>query len=75
MKSIATSHISAMRTVLSQASSQRAPSEDGVWQHPDGKAYYEYIVRHHTSSEMTPEVLEQIKRVEDIAAEKNAPRK
>ena len=26
-------------------------------------------------SEMTPEVLEQIKRVEDIAAEKNAPRK
>ncbi len=28
----------------------RAPTAIGVWQHPNGEAYYQYAVRHHTTT-------------------------
>jgi uncharacterized protein (DUF885 family) len=34
---------------------KRAPTDDGVWQHPNGEAYYEYVVRHHTTTDLTPD--------------------
>ena len=37
-----------------------APTDDGVWQHPNGEAYYAYTVRHHTTTEMTPDEIHQL---------------
>jgi uncharacterized protein (DUF885 family) len=31
-----------------------APRDDGLWQFPDGDAYYRYTLRHYTTTEMTP---------------------
>ncbi len=36
-----------------------APPDDGVWQFPDGDAYYAHTLRHHTSTEMTPDEVHQ----------------
>ena len=33
---------------------------DGVWDLPDGDAYYQYLVRHHTSTNMTPEEIHNL---------------
>ncbi len=37
-----------------------ASTEVGVWQHPNGEAYYAYVVRHHTTTEMTPDEIHQL---------------
>ncbi|MBT3389422.1 MAG: DUF885 domain-containing protein [Chloroflexi bacterium] len=37
-----------------------APTDDGVWQHPNGEAYYAYTVRHHTTTELTPDEIHQL---------------
>ena len=34
--------------------------QDGVWQHPDGDAYYTHLVRHYTSTDMTAEEVHQL---------------
>ncbi len=38
---------------------KRAPLNDGLWQYPQGEAYYQYLLRHHTTSELTPEEIHQ----------------
>jgi uncharacterized protein (DUF885 family) len=38
----------------------QAPTDDGVWQYPNGEAYYQYTIRHHTSTEMTPEEIHEL---------------
>jgi uncharacterized protein (DUF885 family) len=37
-----------------------APTEDGVWQHPDGRAYYGHILHHHTTLSLQPEDIHQV---------------
>jgi uncharacterized protein (DUF885 family) len=32
----------------------------GVWKHPDGEQYYAYQVRHHTTTNLTPEQVHQL---------------
>jgi uncharacterized protein (DUF885 family) len=39
---------------------QRAPDTIGVWQYPDGDAYYEYTLRHHVTAEVTAGELHQL---------------
>lgn len=48
---------------------QEAPDDAGVWRLPDGDAFYEYLLRWHTSTDLTPEAihelgLQQVERVE-----------
>jgi uncharacterized protein (DUF885 family) len=38
----------------------RAPVEDGVWQHPDGEAYYTYQVARFTTTDLTPDEIHQL---------------
>jgi uncharacterized protein (DUF885 family) len=55
--------------IVSQQS--RATNQAGVWKFPNGKAYYDYIVRHHTTTDLTPEEIHQIglEEVERLQAE------
>jgi uncharacterized protein (DUF885 family) len=39
---------------------KRAPTDDGVWQHPNGEAYYAYQVEHFTTTSLTPEEIHQL---------------
>ena len=39
---------------------ERAPDAIGVWQYPDGDAYYEYALRHHVTAEVTAGELHQL---------------
>jgi len=39
---------------------RRAPADDGVWQHPNGEAYYEYQVRHYTTTDLSPAEIHQL---------------
>ena len=46
----------------------KSRSTDGVWALPNGEAYYRYLVRHHTGTDMTPEEmhnlgLEEVQRI------------
>lgn len=48
----------------------KAGTSDGVWMLPDGDAYYAYIVRHHTTTDMTPEEihnlgLQEVERIQN----------
>ena len=38
----------------------QAPAKIGVWQHPNGAAYYEYIVRHRTTTDLSPDEIHQL---------------
>jgi uncharacterized protein (DUF885 family) len=38
----------------------RAPSEGGVWQHPEGSKYYEYRVARYTTTDLTPSEIHQL---------------
>jgi uncharacterized protein (DUF885 family) len=38
---------------------QRAPAMNGVWQLPDGDAFYDARVRHHTTTNLTPAEIHQ----------------
>ncbi len=33
----------------------QAPTDEGVWQLPDGKEYYQYVLKHYTTSPLSPE--------------------
>ena len=37
-----------------------APTDDGVWQFPDGDEYYAYALRHHTTTDMTADEIHQL---------------
>jgi uncharacterized protein (DUF885 family) len=41
-----------------------ATLDAGVWKLPDGEAYYEYLIRQETSTDLTPEEIHQIGAVE-----------
>lgn len=45
---------------LQGAYRQRAPQQVGQWQYPGGRAYYRYLVRLHTTMDVTPEEVHQI---------------
>jgi uncharacterized protein (DUF885 family) len=38
----------------------RVTGNDGVWSLPEGDAYYAYMVKHHTTTKMTPEQVHQV---------------
>ncbi len=40
---------------LCEEQQQRASTEDGVWSHPDGEAYYAHVLRVHTTTDMSAE--------------------
>jgi uncharacterized protein (DUF885 family) len=39
---------------------KRAPLVDGLWQYPQGEAYYRYLLRHHTTTDLTPDEIHQM---------------
>jgi uncharacterized protein (DUF885 family) len=39
---------------------KRAPLDDGLWQYPQGEAYYRYVLRHQTTTDLTPEEIHQL---------------
>ncbi len=48
-----------------------APTDDGVWQFPKGDAYYEYALRHHTTTDMTADEIHEsgLQEIDRIHAE------
>jgi uncharacterized protein (DUF885 family) len=38
----------------------KAPTKDGVWQFENGEAYYEYALRHYTSTDLTPDEIHEL---------------
>jgi uncharacterized protein (DUF885 family) len=45
---------------LVAAQAARAPQAIGVWQHPDGAAYYAHALRHHVTAEVTAAELHEL---------------
>lgn len=39
---------------------KRAGTEDGVWRHPDGAAYYSVLLNQYTTTQMSPEEIHQL---------------
>ena len=37
-----------------------APVDPGVWQYPQGEAYYRYALRHHTTTSLSPDDIHQL---------------
>ena len=52
----------------------RATNDPGVWKFPNGADYYDYIVRHHTTTNQTPEEIHQLglQEVEHLQEEMGA---
>ncbi len=49
-------HLSSyLQTLLTQSS-----TDDGVWKLPDGDAYYAYMLKQHTTTDLTPEQIHQL---------------
>jgi uncharacterized protein (DUF885 family) len=48
-----------------------ATNDHGVWKFPNGEAYYQYILSHHTSTDMTPDEIHELglQEVDRIQAE------
>lgn len=44
-----------LQTLLAQSS-----TDDGVWKLPDGDAYYAYMLKQHTTTDLTPEQIHQL---------------
>lgn len=51
-----------------------APTDDGVWQYPNGEAYYAYLLRHYTTTDMTADEIHELGKrdLERIHAEMRA---
>ncbi len=51
-----------------------APTDDGLWQFPNGEAYYAYLLRHYTTTDMTADEIHQLglTELERIHAEMRA---
>jgi uncharacterized protein (DUF885 family) len=45
---------------LLQAQLAQATEDDGLWKLPDGEAYYAFLLRHHTTTEMNAEDIHQV---------------
>lgn len=45
----------AISELLTRLRPHRAPREVGLWQYPGGEAYYAYLVRYHTTLDVTPQ--------------------
>ncbi len=45
---------------------QRATDDDGVWKLPDGEAYYAFLLRNHTTTDLTAEEIHQL-GLEEVA--------
>lgn len=67
---------------LLQAQLAQATEDDGVWKLPDGEDYYAFLLRHHTTTEMSAEDIHQVgldevqrlsKAVQDILADLGLP--
>lgn len=66
IEAIETSYLPAffkLRAYLNETTSI-ATDDVGVWKHPDGKAYYEYMLRKETSTDLTPAEVHAIGLVE-----------
>ncbi len=52
----------AYRTLESylQNALEKAPEQDGVWRLPDGLAYYDFLLRTHTTTDLTAEMIHQL---------------
>lgn len=50
---------------------EEAPTQDGVWQFPNGSAYYAYALRHHTTTDLSPDEVHEmgLQELERIHAE------
>ena len=64
--SIISSVIPAYQAVVAKLDEQipRAPAMNGVWQLPDGDDFYRARVRHHTTTDLTPDQIHQTGRDE-----------
>lgn len=60
----------AISELLTNLRSHRAPRAVGLWQYPGGDAYYAYLVRLHTTLEITPEQVHQAGLTEVARLEK-----
>ncbi len=51
-----------------------APTDDGVWQFPEGDAYYDYLLHHYTTTELTADQIHKrgLDELERIHAEMRA---
>jgi uncharacterized protein (DUF885 family) len=60
-QTINTSVIPAYQALVTKLDEQvpRAPAMNGVWQLPDGDAFYDARVRHHTTTDLTPAEIHQ----------------
>jgi uncharacterized protein (DUF885 family) len=59
---IETSVLPAYRHLASflEGQRKRAPLEAGLWQYPKGDAYYRYLLRHHTTTALSPDEIHQL---------------
>ena len=73
---IAASVIPAFQTLADTLDQQAAVATDehGVWKLPNGEAYYQYILSHHTSTDLSPDEIHELglQEVDRIQAEMSA---
>jgi len=73
---IAASVIPAFQTLADTLDQQGAVATDehGVWKLPNGEAYYQYILSHHTSTDLSPDEIHELglQEVDRIQAEMSA---
>ncbi|MCA9933817.1 MAG: DUF885 domain-containing protein [Ardenticatenaceae bacterium] len=70
---IGTAVIPAYQALADTLTAQRAiaTDEDGIWKFPNGEAYYNYLLRHYSTTDMTADDIHQLglQEVERIQAE------
>ena len=49
-----------LMTYLESIASKAPTNEVGIWRLPNGDAYYAYVLRHHTTTDLTPEEVHQL---------------
>jgi uncharacterized protein (DUF885 family) len=45
---------------------EKANDDDGVWKHPDGEAYYQFLLQIHTTTDLTADAIHQL-GLEEVA--------
>ncbi|MBR0347385.1 MAG: DUF885 domain-containing protein [Rudaea sp.] len=63
--------IRSLREYLAGAYRDKAPTAVGLFQYPQGKEYYRYLVRHHTTLDLSPEQVHErgLKAVAELEAQ------
>ena len=63
---IATSVIPAYRALIAALEREQtlATNDAGVWKLPDGAAYYAYLLRHHTTTDLTADQIHELGKLE-----------